>query len=369
MPKAHFLSILVAAAGASVGARPHAASAPIPTTVDSSCVAALDSLRVVFQRDYPGYRDKVTGHQAALAALTDSVRAVARTSDKHEVCIPALKRWARFFRDGHVAGPWQAGPPAPPPAPSASAAAPTGPPADDPARPSLRALDDSTVLVRLPTFEGEYKPAIDSFFGANSARLRTTPYLIVDVRGNGGGYTGSYDSLTPLLYTNPVHSEGADVWASARNIAYYRSLADTNFLSPKDQEQMRVVLARMESHVDQFVEKASDSVMRRDTVYPLPRAVAVLVDSVCASSCEDFLLEARQSAKVTVLGVTNTAGVHDYGEIHGVWLPGWRRVSLPTTRTRGPRIDNVGLAPGVRIPRTEPDAVEFARRYLRRPRP
>src|SRR5689334_14774683 len=70
-------------------------------TIDSSCVAALDSLRLLFRRDYPGYSEKVSGHEAALAALTDSARAIARTSDDHTVCIPALRRWARFFRDPH----------------------------------------------------------------------------------------------------------------------------------------------------------------------------------------------------------------------------------------------------------------------------
>jgi len=170
-------SILVAVADASSGASlPAATTSTQPSTGDSSCVAALDSLRAVFQRDYPGYRDKVAGREVALAALTDSIRAIARTSDHYETCIPALRRWARFFRDPHVTGPWQSSPPAAG-EPSASAATPLGPPPDDPARPSLRFLDDSTALVRLPSFDSTYKPVIDSLLGASSRRLRTTPYL------------------------------------------------------------------------------------------------------------------------------------------------------------------------------------------------
>src|SRR5258705_2552939 len=98
----------------------------------------------------------------------------------------------------------------------------------------------------------------------------------------------------------------------------------------------------------------------------MPRRVALLVDHHCASSCEELVFEARQSRKVTVLGSENTAGVDDYGNIRSLWLPGWRRMRVPTSRERrGERIDRVGLAPAVRIPASAPDAVEFARRYLR----
>jgi C-terminal processing protease CtpA/Prc len=234
---------------------------------------------------------------------------------------------------------------------------------DDPDRPSLQFLDDSTLSVRLPSFASTYKPVIDSLLGANSQQLRATMYLIVDVRGNGGGYTGSYDSLTPLLYTDPVHFHGVDVWASPANIAHYRTMRGSTFLSATDLALIAAFLTRAERRANQFVQLTPDDVIRRDTVFPLPRRVAVLVDSGCASSCEDFVLEARQSRKVTLIG-THTAGTHDYGEVHGVWLPGWRRVALPASRVRGLRIDNVGIVPAVPIPESEADAVTFARRYL-----
>src|SRR5258705_4175890 len=97
----------------------------------------------------------------------------------------------------------------------------------------------------------------------------------------------------------------------------------------------------------------------------MPRRVALLVDHHCASSCEELVFEARQSRKVTVLGSENTAGTDDYGNVRSLWLPGWRRMRVPTLRERRERIDLVGFAPAVRIPASEPDAVEFARRYLR----
>lgn len=331
------------------------------TRADSSCLAAFDSLVTVFRHDYPGYRDKVPGHGTALAALTDSVRKIARTSDQYQICIPALQRWVRFFRDPHIVGPWQASPPNPHAATSSSPAA---LPADDPDRPSLVLLDDSTALLRLPSFEADYKPAIDSLLDVDGSRLRATRYLIVDVRGNGGGYTGAYANLTPLLATNAEHYYGQDVLASRGNIAWYKTLRSNRSLTADDRARIQSLIIRMQRQIGHLVEFTPDTVVRPAAILPLPARVAVLVDSGCASTCEDLVLAAQQSTKVTVIGPSHTAGAHDYGEVHNVWLPGWRRVRIPTARARGPRIDNVGIAPAVVIPGGTSDVIGYVQRYL-----
>lgn len=337
-----------------------------PNQGPSSCVAALDSMLAVLRRDYPGYADGVKGHEAAFTALIDSVRAVARTSDHHSVCIgQGLHRVIHFFRDGHLLV-WQANPPpassevisGTPPTPAAV-------PADDPGRPALRFDDDSTAVLRLADFGARYKPLIDTLIAVHWPALTAVTYLIVDVRGNGGGYTGSYRRVSDLLYANPLHFEGVDVWASGANIEFIRGFLAIPAFSEADKALFRAVIPRMEAHPGQFVEMTPDTVVRRDSIYLVPRRVAVLIDRGCASTCEDFVLEARQSHKVTVLGAENTAGVHDYGNVRSLWLPGWRRMRVPTSRSRGERIDRVGLAPAVRISPDEPDAVAFARRYLR----
>jgi hypothetical protein len=366
MTKLLVIGLLPVAAACTPGSVP--ASTPTvgnpATRRDSSCVAAFDSLRAVFRHDYAGFREKVAGHQAALAALADSVRAVAQTSDQYQICIPALQRWARFFHDPHITGPWQAAPPGPAAVASPSPPGSRGSPADDPDWPSLEFLDDSTALVRLPSFEPRYKPVIDSLLGSDGQHLRATRYMIVDVRGNGGGYTGAYDSLVPLLAGNPVHYYGIDVLASRANIAWYQAQLDSDFLAAGDRALIAALIHHMERHIGHFVQLAPDTIITPSIVLPMPQRVAVLVDSGCASSCEDLVLEAQQSRKVTIMGPTHTAGVHDYGEVRALWLPGWRRVRVPTARAGGPRIDNVGIAPEVVIPAATPDAVAFARRYL-----
>ena len=106
------------------------------------------------------------------------------------MCIgQGLKRVTHFFRDGHL-DVWQAAAPTEPVA--GPSPGPTSIPADDPDRPSLRFVDDSTALLRLPDFTETYKPLIDSLIATNLVALTAKPFLIVDLRGNGGGYTGSY---------------------------------------------------------------------------------------------------------------------------------------------------------------------------------
>src|SRR5262245_61806235 len=106
------LSLLVATVCSSLAWSQQPPPSP-PVIGDSSCVAALDSLQSIFRNDYPGYREKVAGHEKQLAALSDSIRPIARIANEPEVCIPALRRWARFFKDPHVTGPWQSAPPTP----------------------------------------------------------------------------------------------------------------------------------------------------------------------------------------------------------------------------------------------------------------
>jgi C-terminal processing protease CtpA/Prc len=121
----------------------------------------------------------------------------------------------------------------------------------------------------------------------------------------------------------------------------------------------------MQSHEGQIIELSPATVFHPKSVSRFPLKVAVLVDRKCASSCEDFVLTAKQSTKVTIIGSENTAGVHDYGNLRKVYLPGWRQMMVPTTRERGPRMDFVGITPDVVLPQNS-DAITSARRLLER---
>lgn len=329
----------------------------------AECAADLDSLQTVVRRDYAGFRVKAEARPAALAAVTDSVRASVLAAADGAACTTALQRWAAFFGDPHLEV-WE-----PRPRPAAGAEANTGgTPAPDPRLPSIRFIDDSTAVLELPSFGDRYRPAIDSLVAEHRARLLATPYLVIDVRRNGGGWTGSYESIVPLLYTSPILVHGMEAWASEGNIAAMRQMLASD-RAEGIKQVIRELLPRMEASPGRFVTIADDREIRLDTVHPLPRAVAVLVGRGCASTCEQFVLDARQSRKVTVMGKANTGGFLDYGNARRVQLPSGKRVfQVPTARSRrlpGNPMDIVGIAPEVRIPEGEADPVAFALRHLR----
>ena len=334
-----------------------------PAAGAKSCAADFEALEAKVRGDYSGFQDKVTGREAEFEVFTERVRAEVKAANDPAACTAALRRWVGFFRDRHLAVSETR------PRPAAEEKKPEGAPPVDESLPTLRFYEDGTAVLRLPDFGNRYKTPIDKLIADNRARLLATPYLVIDVRGNGGGWTAAYDAVLPLLYTDPVFRDGMDVWASPGNIATAREVASSDKLPAAIREQARGMLARMEASPGQFVTMVEDSELRLDAVLPLPRAVAVLVDRRCASTCEQFLLDARQSRKVKVLGERNTGGLLDYGNALTTPLPsGHRRMQVPTTRSRRlPAIplDLAGIMPDIRLRKDEPDPVDFARRYLK----
>lgn len=384
------LSLIITLAGVcacvrSPAPRPPAESLRGELAADASCVAALDSLIDVLRADYPGYRDRVVGHEARFAVLVDSVRQVAATSAadaSYDVCIPALWRITRFFHDAHLAL-WQGAPASAAAsaagasvATSASDAAPALP-ADDPDRPTLRRYNASTIVVRLPDLGMRYKSALDSLVAAHHAELVGTPTLVIDLRGDGGGCMCTVDTLMPLIATGPIRGDGTDVWTSPANVDYFRAMLSASDTPDSFKAELRRILPKLEATPNAFVSvDSAEYAYVPPRVLARPSTVAVLVDSVCASSCEGFVAAARQSRKVTVFSATNTRGAGDYGNVRTVVLPGWRRLRVATSRSGRLRAgiqaatDFVGLAPDVRLPADSAHgdaAVAFALNHLRMP--
>lgn len=207
-----------------------------------------------------------------------------------------------------------------------------------------------TVVVRVPTFNDP--EGIDSLFAAEGNRIRSADRLIIDVRGNGGGSDYNYRELAPLLYTNPTRSIGVDFLASDENIAAQMTMASDTTYPAGQRRQLQWSADRMAGSRGGWL-RGSDETRSEPRVLDTPRVVAVIVDQGCASSCEQFLLMARQSTKVTLYG-DRSGGILDYGNVRAANMPGGTLVlSRPISRTRRlPKdpIDNIGIAPDVRVP-------------------
>lgn len=103
-----------------------------------------------------------------------------------------------------------------------------------------------------------------------------------------------------------------------------------------------------------------------------PQRVAVLIDNMCGSSCEQFILTVRQSFSVKLVGRSNTTGVIDYSNMRPRGLPsGQRRLMYATSRSNrlpGFPIDGIGISPDIYLPGLAPADnaadVELVRRAL-----
>jgi hypothetical protein len=216
-----------------------------------------------------------------------------------------------------------------------------------------------TVLVQLPSFEDPVR--MDSLFEAEGERIRSAERLVIDLRGNGGGSDYNYRQLIPLIYTDPIKITANAVLATEANIAANARLAADTTRPASIRETLGRQVEEMKT-VQGGWYPFPDMVHEEPVVLERPSRVDVLVDGGCASSCEQFLLAARQSRKVTIYG-TPTAGILDFGNVRRAEMPGSPLILYyPTTRSKrlpDAPVDGVGVLPDVHLPADESDPLAW----------
>jgi C-terminal processing protease CtpA/Prc len=198
---------------------------------------------------------------------------------------------------------------------------------DKDARPFLESNEEVPIL-RLASFDSGQHEALQDFVDAG-ARLRDEPAIVVDLRGNPGGSdnyardffvnltsgTLRYNTIEKL--NSPTTWQGAANWATC-------SLArsDLDAAGRNEFEQMR---GEYLAHLDTAPPGRKTWTLYRpqhEGKAPVPYAgsVVVLVDRRCASSCESFVMYARQLPNTLIVG-ENTAGVGVFGQVRSYRLP------------------------------------------------
>jgi hypothetical protein len=216
--------------------------------------------------------------------------------------------------------------------------------------PYIEQLNPTTLYIRIPSFNPGQKAAIDKIIADNRDKLLSTENLIIDVRGNGGGFSTSYGEIMPLLYTNPIRMPGFAFYATPLNIAKTEELLGMEEIDEDTRGQIAALVGKMKTHQGEFVLSGDNDVEIEtfDTVYEFPRNVGIIVDRRCGSATEMFLMAAKQSRKVKLFGVT-TLGSHDISDVRPVDSPDGRyRLSYATSRSAnisGMPIDGIGLQP------------------------
>lgn len=233
---------------------------------------------------------------------------------------------------------------------------------------TLRQLDSTTVLLTVPTMNENVRLELDSLIKANRKLLARTPNMIIDVRGNGGGSDVTYYPLKPYLYTQKVTGDRMQFWATRDNAEKFALMGKNKNFPWSWRMYGKYMARRLRRHEGHFVGKAGTFTERVKHPKKYPLRVAVLINGGCASSCEEFVLFARQSKKTTLIGQP-TGGVLDYGNLHFLDFPDPRfTIGYPTSRSNrvaaGRPVDNIGIAPEIRLTEADGDWVEWARKYL-----
>lgn len=210
-------------------------------------------------------------------------------------------------------------------------------------------INDSTSYIRIKSFAVRNAATIDSVMAAHVIELESRPNLIVDIRGNGGGGDISYRSLKKYMYTQPIHSIGVDFYATPENIDLFIRLVKEAGLPAEDEREYVQMAESARKSGQQMFNFADDLFDTLSNVLMFPKTIAILIDGKCASTAEQFLLEAVQSKKIRLYGQA-TQGVLDYSNVCGFKIDGIpAELNYPTTRSRriekGLGIDNKGIQP------------------------
>ncbi len=228
--------------------------------------------------------------------------------------------------------------------------------------PLFKRLNESTTVLRIPSFDGSFRKSIDNLISANHKEITSTANLIIDLRSNGGGSDISYEKILPLIYTNPIKTVGVEFLSTKLNNQRMLDLInDPKYgLNKIEKIEAKRSYKKLESRIGEFVNlsKKDVSVTKYSKVYPFPKNVAIIINEGNGSTTEQFLLAAKQSKKVKLYGST-TAGVLDISNMHFINSPcndyilGYslsRSLRLPDFA-----IDDKGIEPDHYIDKSIPD--------------
>lgn len=221
---------------------------------------------------------------------------------------------------------------------------------------TAKAMNDSTFFLRIPSFgDSTSMRLVENNWDSITAR----PYLIVDLRCNGGGDDQYFQPLLKLIYSQPYYTHGVEMNATQDFLNLYRNVAKYD----ADKEwgpYYKAMADSVEAHLGHYVLRPDEkrvNLIKQDTVYSNPRRVGILIHRRNASSAEQFIIEAKESEKVTLFGNENTGGVIDLSNVYSINSPlGWLELRIPTTRScRWPDIiiDGKGIAPQLPVPYKE----------------
>jgi hypothetical protein len=220
----------------------------------------------------------------------------------------------------------------------------------------FKELDAQTNYLKITSFDYTLKDKLNAFYKTIDSAITSKPYLLIDLRNNGGGSEECYFNLLPYIYTRPLKIDDVEVWVSPENIRQYEKY-------PMGGKELvgRMKLAREYSFIPQVENPVSEWTMVGRTN---PKKVAILYNRYTASSAEGMITYCIQSSKVVTLG-ENSGGYLGYGNVMTTDTP-CGHFSLRSTTTKyknNSRYEFIGIEPMIKLPAGS-NWIEAARKAL-----
>ncbi len=233
-------------------------------------------------------------------------------------------------------------------------------------------VKDDVAYLRIPTFSGRAFQELDKLYKESGTEIHKTPYLIIDVRNNGGGSDTNVLPLIDFFYTKPmVFEETLEVWVSDKNkelykVAFEDTMKEPEKVSPQTVAYYKELMKILDkAKPNTFASLGGDSRTVKGKSHKYPQKVAILYNRGCASSCETLLFLAQKAEKAILVG-ENSGGYVGYGNIFSVKTPQHKfTIQASTTRYKNARkYEVVGVSPDYRLDYKN-DWIEQTKKILR----
>ncbi|UQB67430.1 S41 family peptidase [Epilithonimonas zeae] len=237
----------------------------------------------------------------------------------------------------------------------------------------IKKLTPKSTIIKMQYFSYMFVNTIEKMIEKNKNLLENSEFLIIDVRDNGGGTDNAYQKILPYLVTNSIRNVGVEYLASPTLISttenYMQGLKKDSIKNKSEiidlEKRIEILKANRGKYVNYNQNKANISSI--SPAVKSPSQIVVLANNHTGSAAENFLLNAKQSKKVKLLGIPSS-GVLDYANAmffdygcnnYKLLMPTYRSFRLPNYP-----IDNIGVQPDVYLDESVEDWVKFAVDYL-----